>query len=335
MSALGALAAGASGGVSWAAWTKRPGPVFTGTHVASDPSVLRGRDGYRMYYTAMDARGWPARARVVIALARSRDGLSWENADTGHPVAGTVLEGREGSWEENLEAAYAVEFGGECLLYYGGYRHEGHPRKGFPASMGLARSRDGVRFARVSDRPILSPSKGWYDNDALYSPVVFPWNGGLGMIYVGHCYTDASGIPAPGVRILGATSPDGVRWTKRPEPVLGERRGIPWMTEGAAEPGLLAGPDGSWYLAFTGMQGERRVLGIARGASPFGPWEIRERPILEPGPRGFDRAGVLAPHMLLEGGRVRMWFLGADRGDKFAIGYAEAAWPLAGGAAPR
>lgn len=70
------------------------------------------------------------------------------------------------------------------------------------------------------------------------------------------------------------------------------------------------------------------MLGIARGETPFGPWQIDPEPIVRPSTDSFDRAGVLAPDVHLDGNRVRMWFLGATPEEDIAIGYAGITWPL-------
>jgi hypothetical protein len=84
--------------------------------------------------------------------------------------------------------------------------------------------------------------------------------------------------------------------------------------------------------------------GVSEGGS-FGPWQISSVPAVAPvaGVRGWDACGTFAPTVLVEGNRTRMWYLGLDDcegkcascdADKcgcaqnFAIGYAEASWPL-------
>jgi beta-xylosidase len=146
------------------------------------------------------------------------------------------------------------------------------------------------------------------------------------MIYTGHCYTNCTS--EPGVRLLAATSTDGITWTKVTEPVLSRSTEIEWMKDGAAEADLIQGPDGAFYMFFTGMQDEQRVIGVARGASPFGPWEINPDPIVRPTPGSFDEAGVLAPEVIIEQGKARMWYLAFAAGEFPFIGYAESVWPL-------
>ncbi|NWG18126.1 MAG: hypothetical protein HXY41_15995 [Chloroflexi bacterium] len=312
----------------WPLWTKHDTPLYSGQFfVASDPVVLDEGDSYRMFYTCMDfLRESP---RAVLCAATSPDGLAWTPAPVEGALEGLVLRGREGEWDENLEGAYAIRVGDRYLLYYSGYTDEGgYPAKGYPAALALAVSDDGIHFERIQPEPILSPTAGWYDNDAIYSEVVFEYGDGFGMIYVGHCYTRCdSGY---GTTLLAAVSPDGYIWTKLPDPVLlAMPDDLPWTRDGVAEPAIVIEPEGRVTLFFTGLRDEDRWLGMARGSSPFGPWQVNPDPILKPTPGMFDAGGVLAPHVLIEGDRARMWYLGVqpvEGGEYFHVGYAEALW---------
>lgn len=312
----------------WPVWTKRDEPLYSGQFfTASDVTLIDEGDFYRMYYTCMDfLRELP---RAILCSATSPDGFVWEAVPVEGQLEGLVLRGRDGEWDENLEGSYAIKKGDHYLLYYSGYGDEGTPAKGYPAAMGLAVSSDGVSFERLQSEPVLAPTPGWYDNDAVYSEVVFEYDDGYAMIYVGHCYTDCD--YAYGTTLLAAVSPDGVVWTKLPDPVLQAMPdAVPWTRDGVAEPALLIEPDGVVTLFFTGVRDADRWLGMARGESPFGPWEVNPEPILQPSPGTFDAAGVLAPHVLVEDGIARMWYLGTqpvEGGEYYHVGYAEAAWP--------
>ncbi len=313
---------------SWPTWVKREAPVYSGQFfVASDPAIIDEGDFYRMYYTCMDfLRKEP---RAILCQATSSDGLEWTPMPVEGPLEGLMLRGREGDWDENLEGAYAIKIGDQHFLYYSAYRDKGgNPAKGFPAALALAVSADGVNFERYQSEPILAPTPGWYDNDAVYSEIVFEYDDQYVMIYVGHCYTQCDyGF---GTTLLAATSADGIAWTKRSEPVLERMPEVaPWTNDGVAEPAIVIEPDGRVTLFFTGVRDEDRWLGMARGTSPFGPWEVNPQPILKPTPGSFDADGVLAPHVLIEDGIARMWYLGVEPvegGQYYHVGYAEADW---------
>ena len=151
-------------------------------------------------------------ARIPASrLATSPDSMTW-SAISSLTVStatanGDVLRGRPGMWDENLETPLLMKTLSGYMLYYSGYRDATSPAglgKGFPASLGLATSRDGLTFTRAQSDPVLAPTPGTFDADAIYSPDIIPYQSGYLMVYAGHCYKDCPG--APGVRILGATS---------------------------------------------------------------------------------------------------------------------------------
>jgi predicted GH43/DUF377 family glycosyl hydrolase len=305
-------------------WTKSAAPVHRGpAGFAADPAVVRDGSGLRLFYTCVD----PDRSVAAICAATSTDGLTWRDVATGEGNA-IVLRGEPGTWADTLETAAVVRRGREYLLFYSGYRDR-DPGALRPASLGLARSTDGVRFTRRR-APVLQPTSGGYDGDAMFSPTVVPTAGGFAMIYVGHCYKKCA--HGAGAFLLGATSPDGVAWTKRPQPVMGASEVRTWTRYGVAEPDLVLGRDGDYYLFVTGNFGddEARLISVARSRSPFGPWRLARDPIVTGTPGLFDRTGVLAPTIVLDEARVRMWYLTYPGEAQANIGYAEASWPLDG-----
>jgi predicted GH43/DUF377 family glycosyl hydrolase len=268
--------------------------------------------------------------RPGICQVVSQDGLKWEHAPVPetHTIKGLMVQGREGKWDRNVEANFVIKRGKEYLLYYSGYLDKGVPRDGLPGYLAVARSTDGLRFTRVSDEPILKPTEGWHDNDGIFSPTIVEHGDTLVMIYAAHCYTKCT--KGTNVSLGAATSTDGLTWTKRDTPVLQASRDIRWMNLGVGEPHILRGPDGMFYLFFTGLRGEERVIGVARGPSPFGPWDINPTPIVTPNRvPGFDEKAVLAPWVTVEGEVVRMWYMGANFDiSLFKVRYAESRWPL-------
>lgn len=310
-------------------FVKHDGPVFEGQYIASDPAIVV-EDGFlRLFYTCfiVPPSGFtPENVRAGICSATSTDGLHWTEVDSGDPnTPGLVMRGIEGSWQENLEAAFAIEIDDTYLLYFSGYETEGDPALGYPAQLTVASSIDGIHFERVTDALILSPTPGWYDNDAVYSPAVTIAGEQLAMVYAGHCYTNCPN--GYGVTLLGAISTDGITWTKLDQPVLqGPSLALDWTKDGVAEPALAYGDDGQWQLYFTALNGDEREIGLATGPTPFGPWAVLDKPVLSPTAGTFDAEGVLAPFVLLGNDLVRMWYLAPSGGEQdFVIGYAESA----------
>lgn len=287
---------------TWPVFIRQDEPHFTGQFmIASDPVIINDDTQYRLFYRCLDPL---ESVRTVLCQALSTDGYTWTNIVVDDATEGLVLRGESGDWGENLEGSYVVYHQEQYGLFYSGYRDEGDPARDFPAALGLATSDDAIHFRRGQREPILQPTPGWYDNDAIYSPVIFRDDEGWTMIYVGHCYTRCD--YGTNTSLLAATSADGVAWKKREEPVLLANPDISWMSEGVAEPGLVIEDDGTYTLFFTGLQGDGRVIGMARSQSPFGPWIINPEPILTSTADSFDGGGVLAPFVLIESQLARL-----------------------------
>jgi len=157
------------------------------------------------------------------------------------------------------------------------------------------------------------------------------------MVYAGHRYDLA--LPS-GVSVLAALSTDGVHWTKHPSPILvpssqldasNPAARFSWMGAGAAEPDLLAGPDGRFYLFFSGLDdtASTRHIGLAYAENPLGPYTILSDPILSRSTNRYDSGAVIAPDVLLDGAIARLWYNAVGPNEEsWTVGYAEHPWPL-------
>jgi predicted GH43/DUF377 family glycosyl hydrolase len=300
------------------AWSMRPAADYAGRFVASDPTILVDGDLLRMFYTDGESDG--VTVRPIIAEAVSTDGFTWTPVG-GNGDTGIVLAPHDGA-RANVEAATIFKAGDTYILLYSGYADGNLPLGQFPAALYAATSTDGVTFTDASPDPVLAPTQGWYDNDAVFSPTVIATADGYVMIYAGHNYTDGTLTAASfGVWLLGATSPDGLNWTKLDAPVLARDPAIAWMSGGVAEPSLVHGADGNYYLFFTGLAGQERAIGLAVAASPFGPWTIAPDPIVTAASAGLEPGGaVLAPHAELIAGVLRLWFTKIHADGSITIG---------------
>lgn len=307
-----------------APWSFHQEAAFGGQYSASDPTILRDGDLYRMFYTEGSNDG--TRIRPAIAEAVSADGQTWTQLG-GNVGGGIVVEG-DGAAKANLEGACIFKAGATYVLLYSGYADGAVPNDSFPASLYAATSTDGLTFTPVADAPVLAPTQGWFDNDAVFSPTVVQTASGYLMLYAGHSYSDGAAIGGPqGVVLLAATSPDGIAWTKADAPVLLADPSIAWTIDGVAEPSLLLGPDGLYYLFFTGLHGDERAIGIAVAADPLGPWTVAPQPIITAAALGLAPGStVIAPHAELDNGVLRLWFSAATPAGVHSVAYAEADW---------
>lgn len=316
--------------LGWTSWQKRSAPIFTGQYpLVGDASVIKEGSSYRMFYTCFDPFRSPQGPEICEAL--SSDGLVWNYAPIGNPqLFGRILQTGPGVWDNAHETSFILKFNTSYYLYFIGYVDNGGVYNSIPSSIGFAQSNDGLNFVRATN-PILTGTSRGYDADVMTSPsIVDSGNGTLLMVYSGFCATNCN--HTPGTNLLGATSTNGINWTKLPEPII-QSSEIPWPNQGLAESEIVKGPDGYYYLFMTVLQGTNpHQIGVARSLNYTGPWQVSPQPIVTSGGAGsFDEAEVVAPSVLIEGNKVRMWFHGRNRSTTspaLAIGYAESIWPL-------
>lgn len=307
-------------------WSISTAANFTGQMLAGDPTIIVDDGIYRMFFT--DGAQDGETIRPVIAQAISTDSWTWTQIG-GNTSTGVVVAGGQA----NLEGACIFKAGESFILLYSAYGDAGFPLPQLPATLHAATSSDGIHFTPIPDAAILAPSPGWYDNDAVFSPTVIAHDGGFLMLYAGHAYTDASTVDGHfGVSLLAATSPDGLNWSKTPTQILKADPKLPWMSDGVAEPSLLRGPDGNYYLFFTGLEDAQRSIGMAVASDPLGPWDVAPEPMLTAATAGLGVGGtVIAPHAELVDGVLRVWYTAVMPDGGHSVAYAEADW--GGGAA--
>jgi beta-xylosidase len=303
---------------------KETNPVWEGALTAADPDVIRDGDTLRMYYSSLVVDG---HEKLVLAGAKSVDGKNWVPADKNLLGKESItLDANPGKWDNHLEANAVILDGGAVKMFYCGYEEEADVAGTIVAEgqIGLAESIDKTHFTRNSSDPILAlGTTNAKDANALFSPTVLKEGGTYYMLYVGYCIEDCS--PAF-IGILAATSPDGITWTKLPDPVLtGADKNLAWA-EVIKEPDLVKGPDGLFYLFISGDHS----IGIARSANILGPYEVHPDPIIEP-TLSWEGSNVIAPSVIIENNKVRVWYMGVTVNGSsadFAVGYAEAEFPL-------
>jgi hypothetical protein len=164
-------------------------------------------------------------------------------------------------------------------------------------------------FVREYQDPIMTPSLTGYDKLAITSPSIVVIDGVYHMVY--------AGFRLRTVQLLGATSRDGVTWTKRETPVLEPNPSRRWMNMGVAEAEVRLGSDGVYYLFFTGLgPDDARAIGIARSTGgPFGPWVVRPTPIVQ---RSGEFPKAIAPSVTINpfgNGRSVLYYSYTDQGE--------------------
>jgi len=305
-------------------FNKVSGPVWEGTLTAADPDVIRDGDTLRMYYSSLVI---DENEKLVLAGAKSIDGKTWMPSGKEQPGKESIaLDANPGKWDNHLEANSVILDGAEVKMFYCGYEQEADVAGTIVAQgqIGLAISSDKIHFTRNSSEPVLAlGNTNAKDANALFSPTIIKEGNTYYMLYVGYCIENCA--PAF-IGILGATSPDGVNWTKLPNPVLtGSEKNLSWA-EVIKEPDLVKGPDGLFYLFISGDHS----IGVARSENILGPYDVYPEPIIQP-TLAWEGSDVIAPSVIIEDNKVRVWYMGVKAegsGADFSIGYAESDFPM-------
>ncbi|HYO83466.1 MAG TPA: hypothetical protein VES20_18840, partial [Bryobacteraceae bacterium] len=128
-----------------------------------DPYVIAAGDELFMFHLVQDRA-----RRQRLGLARSSDGIHWQKL-----LSGPVLEtGEAGAFDDvGLgEPAVWADQGWWWMLYTARDRKEYR-------RLGLARSRDGIRWERVSTKPVFEGREPW-ESAVVCDPTVLPARGG-------------------------------------------------------------------------------------------------------------------------------------------------------------
>lgn len=291
-----------SGEASFAiTWTAQPGPVLTPGATGEwdsvdvlNPSVVRLGREYFNFYSGFDGTRWHT------GIATSQDGLGWRKL-------GRILS-PQSSRDYIAANGAAVPFRNSLLYYY---------QSGRIPRIGLAT----VESLRVASTAIVLEPGPWdsWDERGVADPYVIEQNGRLYMYYTG---MDRARRQRLGV----ATSEDGHTWYKfRGNPVM-ELGGYGDFDEnGLGEPAVWS-HQGSYWMLYTGRaHNEVRRLGLARSEDGV---HWKRLPDVFHGEQSWDAKVICDPSVLVDGGRIRVWFGGGnvarpDENLHGKIGYSE------------
>jgi predicted GH43/DUF377 family glycosyl hydrolase len=188
-----------------AVWNKR-GKILSpqgweGNYIAANGSAMEFQGEILYWYQAGD----PPR----IALARSRDGISWTRRDDA-----VMPLGPRGSFDERGVAdPDVIRRGDYFYLFYLGQDRARRQR------LGVARSRDGIEWEKLRANPILELGPvGAFDENGLGEPAVWTSGGSYWMLYTGRDHSEHR-------RIGLARSSDGVQWNRHASfaPIAGDQ----------------------------------------------------------------------------------------------------------------
>lgn len=272
-------------------WEARPEPVLTrgapGEWDSVDvlnPSVIRQGDAYYNLYSGFDGKTWHT------GIAVSGDGITWRKE-------GKMLSPDPRTWEGDAIAANGSAIAdemGSVLYYY---------QAGFPSRIGLARSANGHQWQKNGSPVLDLGPRGSWDERAIGDPYVIRAARNYYMFYLG---MDRARRQRLGV----AMSNDGLTWYKlRSNPILELGGAGAFDENGLGEPAVWIS-HGYYWMLYTGRdRDEIRRLGLARSRNGV-VWE--KLPIVFGGDQSWDSKVLCDPTVLVENGRVRVWFGGGD-----------------------
>ena len=154
--------AGSKDGYSFKRYQQNPIIVPTESHeqgAVMNPCVLwdDADSVFKMWYSAGEKF-----EPDVLCLATSKDGINWEK----HGQNPVFTHGIDKYDQCKVGGCDVVKVNGRYLQFYIGYENIDNAR------ICVAESNDGIDWKRIKQNPILSPTKGAWDSDAVYKPSV-------------------------------------------------------------------------------------------------------------------------------------------------------------------
>ncbi len=254
--------------------------------------------------------------RYIMCVSRRRDdclmffdsldGITWENERV-------ILEGIPNSdWETKVNRGCFLIRDNQWYVWYTG-QHNGKSR------IGLAISRDGRSFSRISSMPVLIPEKD-FEGDAVMNPCVL-WDADKASFRMWY----AAGENYEPDVLCYAESKDGVTWDKWPEPVMKAdvRKAYQQFKVGACDILKTKKAYVMAYIAYQNLDVAR--ICVATSNDGILKWEtLDENPILSPEKKQWDGHAVYKPTILYDHNRqiIRIWYNGRN-GHCEKIGLAE------------
>jgi beta-1,2-mannosidase len=171
-------------------------------------------------------------------------------------------------------------------------------------------------WSRVSDTPILSPQGSTWESAGTFNPAVIQRNGKFIMLYRAQ---DAAGTS----RLGYAESRDGLRFKRRPDPILSPE--TPYEKDGGIEDPRVVQIDDTYYLTYTAYNKKDAQLCLATSRDLLhwdrqgvilpayqGKWNV-----------GWTKSGAIIAHKIA--GKYWMYWLGttADKTDQIGLSYSD------------
>lgn len=171
-------------------------------------------------------------------------------------------------------------------------------------------------WERLSKGPVIAPQGDGWESAGTFNPTVVRHDGKIVMLYRAQ---DRSGTS----RLGYASSTDGIRFTRRPEPVLSPE--TDYERDGGIEDPRLVKIAGTYYLTYTGYNKKDAQLCLAT-SSDLVHWD--RKGVILPAYKGrwnvgWTKAGAIVPEKI--DGKYWMYYLGtaADKTDQMGLAYSD------------
>jgi predicted GH43/DUF377 family glycosyl hydrolase len=171
-------------------------------------------------------------------------------------------------------------------------------------------------WRRASDGSVLAPQGNAWESAGTFNPAVIEYNGKFVMLYRAQ---DAAGTS----RLGHAESPDGVHFTRRPEPVLWPE--ADYEKNGGVEDPRLQKFGDTYYLTYTGYNKKDAQLCMATSQDLIH-WD--RKGVLLPAykgnwNKGWTKSGAIVPEKI--DGKYWMYWLGTsvDKTDQMGLSYSQ------------
>ena len=274
----------------YSGWKKYEGNPVLGGELGTcfDVSLLKENGTFRMWFS------W--RPRKSLALVESTDGIHWNDP------AIVLGPNPETDWEENINRPAVLKRGENYYMWYTG-QARGH------SWLGYAVSPDGINWTRQNSKPVFSPEAEW-EKVAVMCPHVI-WDENIQLYRMWYSGGEQYEPDAIGY----ATSPDGIHWTKLPEPIFSFDPKNTWEQRKVTACHVVQ--YGNWhYMFYIGFENiDHAQIGIARSRDGIGGWERHpDNPIIQTGNNQWDQDACYKPFAIFDDGRWLLWYNGRRGG---------------------
>lgn len=297
-------------------WIKSPSnPILYGTEGYWDSSnthsicIIHESSGYNAWYGGSSNSGWH------IGHAYSPNGISgWIKE-----ISPIIENGSQDGWEMEADCPYVVK---DSNLYKMWYTLIGHNYLS-----GSDRFRIGYAFSDNANNLnkqafVLKGTAGSWDSGgpARGSSVIHDQS--EYKMWYAAVNDGQMGTTNEKWQIGYATSPDGISWSKYPDPVISPTE--IWELNSVSYPNVIydEGKYKMWYAA-TSINLPTQIVYAESNDGIFWEKPANRNPVLTTGnPPSFDSTYISSPFVLKEDGVYKMWYDGFD-GYSWRIGYAQ------------